>query len=713
MLVRRSLLYMLTICMIVCIFPNHIAAATSGSCGTNVTWTLDTSGTLTISGTGSMTVYSFDLDACITTAPWGTSSSQIKKIIVNSGVTSIGDYAFAALTNLESVELPETLTTIGISGFIQCSSLKTIIIPSSVTAIANYAFVDCASMNTMVFLGNAPSLGDDPLPLHEGFKVVYDATKSGWDDEAWSKFTKDATTKEDQDMQDGYSVAMRPSNQTPTVGEYIYILIQPNKTFASAELQLQFDPTYFSYVTDTTGLAAGTYETHGATITVDSATDGNVLRLVHYGAEKSAYKLPFQAKKDGTATFKLLSAKFSQADEAASEDLTVAAIPTDTAEIRIQHPGFTVQFNENWFTGDEHVAYGYDYVFTVAADNIYYNYDFYATMAGEPVEVAQNNNTFTIENVTGDLVIQATRTPKEFTITFRWDDGAEPTETHTTVYGTDYTFTIPEIQHYTVQMQSIRYENDSTTSVLCSRAEQTVTVFGKSITDDIVVIFTKIKSDATVTVVGAAGDITYTGHAKPGEAYTFTVNKDAKYNYDVTAKVNGTLVALTENNGTYTIRGEDVQVGTIEITVTKTLNLDHVTVSEYLQINGTKIWRIFISSEQMAARTYVYNDVFLFWSEKYNGYCTLVIASQKPAVTTSELSLQSGKANTVDYAMDVNKSGVLDANDAQLAYNMYNCHYNTFDKNVNIEKFLRADVNGDGTVDTKDAAMIVDGILKS
>lgn len=115
----------------------------------------------------------------------------------------------------------------------------------------------------------------------------------------------------------------------------------------------------------------------------------------------------------------------------------------------------------------------------------------------------------------------------------------------------------------------------------------------------------------------------------------------------------------------------------------------------------------------MAARTYVYNDVFLFWSEKYNGYCTLVIASQKPAVTTSELSLQSGKANTVDYAMDVNKSGVLDANDAQLAYNMYNCHYNTFDKNVNIEKFLRADVNGDGTVDTKDAAMIVDGILKS
>lgn len=704
MLAKKSLLYMLILCMILCILPNHIAAATSGSCGTNVTWSLDASGTLTISGSGSMKDYSFETGTGSVSALWrGSSSSQIKKIIVESNVTSIGTYAFATLPNLKSVELPETLKTIGLHAFHGCTALETITIPSSVTSIENYAFSVCDAMQTMVFLGNAPSLGDEePLPTHTGFQVVYDDTKSGWDNAVWSKYTKVNATQVD-----GYTVTVSPSTDTPMVDEYIYMLIQPNDTFASAELQLQFDPAYFSYVADTTGLATGTYETHGATITVENG----VLKLADYGAEKSTYKLPFQAKKDGTTTFKLLSAKFSKAEKAALENLTVAAIPNDVAEIQIQHPGFSVQFVGNWFTGNEHVAYGEDYVFTVAEDNIYYNYEFAATMGGETVEVAQSGDTFTIQNVTGDLVIQATRTPKKFAITFHWEDGTEPDVTNAIFYGTDYTFTIPEIEHYNVQMQWIRYTNDPSTSVLCSITDQTVTVLGTSITDDIIVNFTKTKSDATVTVVGAVGDITYNGHAEPGVAYTFQVNKDAKYNYDVKAKVNGNSVELTESAGTYTIRAEDVQAGTIEITITKTLKVDGVTVSQYLQLNSTKIWRICISSEHMESRTYVYNDVFMFWSEKYGGYCTLVIADQKPVVTTVELSLQSGKAKAVDYAMDVNKSGVLDANDAQLAYNMYNCYYNSFDENVNIEKFLRADVNGDGTVNTNDAALIVDAIL--
>jgi len=53
----------------------------------------------------------------------------------------------------------------------------------------------------------------------------------------------------------------------------------------------------------------------------------------------------------------------------------------------------------------------------------------------------------------------------------------------------------------------------------------------------------------------------------------------------------------------------------------------------------------------------------------------------------------------------------VDANDAQLTYNIYNAHYDAFDETVTMEKFLRADVNKDGNVDTTDAAAIINKIL--
>lgn len=62
--------------------------------------------------------------------------------------------------------------------------------------------------------------------------------------------------------------------------------------------------------------------------------------------------------------------------------------------------------------------------------------------------------------------------------------------------------------------------------------------------------------------------------------------------------------------------------------------------------------------------------------------------------------------------MDVNKSEKVDANDAQLTYNMYNAMYSAFSDEVTIEKFLRADVTGDRTVNVQDARMIIDEILR-
>ena len=107
-----------------------------GTCGTNVTWYLDCNGVLTISGTGAMTNYSS------ANMPWYALKNDIKSVVINSGVTSIGNYAFYGCTNLRSVTIPSTVTTIRPDAFENCTSLTSVTIPSSVTSIGYYAFLN-------------------------------------------------------------------------------------------------------------------------------------------------------------------------------------------------------------------------------------------------------------------------------------------------------------------------------------------------------------------------------------------------------------------------------------------------------------------------------------------------------------------------------------------------------------------------------------------
>ncbi len=106
----------------------------SGACGNNVTWTLDNDGMLTISGTGAMIDYGFEDET-----PWYPCRNAINRIIIENGVTSIGDNAFNSLA-AQSVSIPECITSIGSMAFYNCNNLKSIIIPASVTSIGNAAF---------------------------------------------------------------------------------------------------------------------------------------------------------------------------------------------------------------------------------------------------------------------------------------------------------------------------------------------------------------------------------------------------------------------------------------------------------------------------------------------------------------------------------------------------------------------------------------------
>jgi hypothetical protein len=123
------------------------------------------------------------------------------------------------------------------------------------------------------------------------------------------------------------------------------------------------------------------------------------------------------------------------------------------------------------------------------------------------------------------------------------------------------------------------------------------------------------------------------------------------------------------------------------------------------------VWLVTNEVDQTNGSVYTYDGDPMFWSEEYNAYCYLVIAKTSEAITADKLGLQTGNAVSIDYGMDVNHSGKVDMNDAQLTYNLYNNKYQSFSSTVTMEKLLRADVNGSGNVDTEDACAIVNSIL--
>ena len=126
----------------------------SGDCGTNVTWVLDSTGTLTISGIGEMHDYEYE-----NRPRWYSHRSLIKKIFIENGVTSIGHFAFSGCNVLTNIAIPQSVTSIGDSAFDGCIALTDITIPSSVTSVGNYSFYGCAGLTTITIPNSMTSIG--------------------------------------------------------------------------------------------------------------------------------------------------------------------------------------------------------------------------------------------------------------------------------------------------------------------------------------------------------------------------------------------------------------------------------------------------------------------------------------------------------------------------------------------------------------------------
>lgn len=138
----------------------------SGTCGNSLNWYLNTTdSTLTISGSGEMTRYDYSDVIVLRPAPhrapsstdqvtavrtpWDSYTSAIAHVVIESGVTTIGSYAFLSCNKLRDISLPNTLEIIYGFAFYGCSSLESIVIPGSVYGLGNWIFNGCSKLKTV------------------------------------------------------------------------------------------------------------------------------------------------------------------------------------------------------------------------------------------------------------------------------------------------------------------------------------------------------------------------------------------------------------------------------------------------------------------------------------------------------------------------------------------------------------------------------------
>ena len=153
--------------LVMALLPMMVWADDSGSCGKDAIYTFEEStGTLTISGTGDMESYYFD------NAPWSSYRVKIKKVIIEDGITNIGQYSFYKCSALSTVTIPNSVTTIGYETFRSCNRLTSVTIPNSVTSIGDKAFYECSVLTSVSISNSVTSIGDEVFRSCSGLTSI-------------------------------------------------------------------------------------------------------------------------------------------------------------------------------------------------------------------------------------------------------------------------------------------------------------------------------------------------------------------------------------------------------------------------------------------------------------------------------------------------------------------------------------------------------------
>lgn len=511
------------------------------------------------------------------------------------------------------------------------------------------------------------------------------------------------------------------SNPTTAVGETALVGLYLGQNSTSREyntyfFQIDYDAEKLIFASATIGSKVPDV--------IDHSVPGR-LTIGGYGEPRSdsSIMLNFTVKAAGEATVKLVKAQMDVRANAAKDAQTASVPAGQSNTVTILCGGFPVVLPD-CATGAAYVTENGDYTFTADPG---YNYDFSATVNDEYIDVIDNDDgSYTIKNVTGELVISANSTPtvKTYAVTVEGDgsgDVSAPPATH----GQNYTFTVTQAANYDYAVAVTVNGQPVTCTVSNSGSNAyTYTIPAKSVTGPVVITVKKAPQSGTTQIVltgsGAAdvwGDVTsYT--VKSGEAFTFGINHQEGFDYTITVMAGEKTLTLqrNENASTYTIPGDYIKGGIIMVTITKTAQLAlTVDAVEYVKYtDGSVVWLITAVPETKlpATKSLYYGDTAMFWSEKYEAYAWLLVdkgtAADIAATAKSAISVKGNSTVSVSYSGDVNGTGHIDINDAQYIYDLYNAKHSALD----MEKFLRCDVNGNREVNVEDVRMVVSLLLR-
>lgn len=458
---------------------------------------------------------------------------------------------------------------------------------------------------------------------------------------------------------------------------------------------------------------------------INNNSAAGLLTIGGYGEPRSdsSIMLNFTVKAAGEATVKLVKAQMDVRANAAKDAQTASVPAGQSNTVTILCGGFPVVLPD-CATGAAYVTENGDYTFTADPG---YNYDFSATVNNEKVDIINNGDgNYTIKNVTGELVIKANSTPtvKTYAATVKGDGSGDVNAPTPAKHGQEYTFTVTQAANYDYAVAVTVNGQPVTCTVSSSGSRYTYTISAASVTGPVVITVKKAPQSGTTQIVltgsGAAdvwGDVTsYT--VKSGEAFTFGISHQEGFDYTITVMAGEKTLTLqrNENASTYTIPGDSIKGGIIMVSITKTAQLAMtVNAAEYVKlINGNAVWLITAVPETKlpATKSLYYGDTAMFWSEKYEAYAWLLVdkgtAADIAAAAKSAISVKGNSTVSVSYGGDVNGTGHIDINDAQYIYDLYNAKHSALD----MEKFLRCDVNGNREVSVDDVQAVVSLLLR-
>ena len=394
-------------------------------------------------------------------------------------------------------------------------------------------------------------------------------------------------------------------------------------------------------------------------------------------------------------------------------DAPAAAILDDTAVITVN--GYTVTLPDDFTRTDAEgsvIEAGGKLTFVPKDPN--YDYTVTVTVGGVEVPpVIGEDGTYTVSNVNGNVVVTSTKTPKTFTVA----QGENTTGAATATYMEDYTFKLTPVDGYTYNMTVTIGGKDYTGFKAQGNDDGTTTytIPGADVTGDIVINSNKqVKQPETFTVTfdgTGAGEANGESSVKENTNYTFTVAKQENFEYTITATMGGKAVTVTEGaNNTYTIANV---TGNLVITIEKksTLTME-VTVSKYVEMDNKTVFLVTVTGTPEEGKAFAYGDNVMYKTTAYgqNVYSWLVIVDKNEtfdqATAEAKITQASATAEEVTQSYDVNETGLVDINDAQLTYDIYSGKYTDFEK-VSVRKFLRADVTKDKVVNSTDAVAII------